>query len=173
MYILERGTTLYQGRVLRAPAAWGIDILLQNESLQLHFPALYDHLLCLPRPSPSSIPSFAYPLCLLSLLVTRCIRQPQHSPTHTLTSRHPAYAPWRPRSQNHRAMSYTWVWLLDPEAFTRVFNEFPEFSAPLRRLRHKWLLRRMVVRAAEQVIHKRRDSDPRTRQHTSTRAVFC
>jgi len=90
MYILERGTALYQGKVLRAPAVWGEDILLNHEPLQLHFAAT--------------------------------------------------------------AMSYTWVWLLDAEAFTRVFEEFPQFAAPLHCLRRKWRCRRMVVRAAEQAL---------------------
>jgi len=40
LYILERGTAIWCARVLRAPAVWGADILLQNEGLQLSFAAL-------------------------------------------------------------------------------------------------------------------------------------
>jgi len=87
LYILERGTALYQARVLHTPAMWGDDILLQDEALQLNFAA--------------------------------------------------------------QAMSYCWVWLLDPESLASVFDTFPDVAKPLDEIRRRWVLRRRLVRAAE------------------------
>jgi len=48
-----------------------------------------------------------------------------------------------------QAMSYCWVWLLDPESLASVFDTFPDVAKQLDSIRRRWVLRRRLVRAAE------------------------
>jgi|LauGreDrversion4_1035100.scaffolds.fasta_scaffold03839_2 hypothetical protein len=71
MYILNRGVALYAGKVKRATVAWGEDILLGNESLQLHVSALAMSYITLYVMDPSSLASIFASLPELSKKLDR------------------------------------------------------------------------------------------------------
>ena len=71
LYILNRGVALYAGKSKRATVAWGEDILLGNESLQLHVSALAMSYLTLFVMDPSSLASIFASLPELSKKLDR------------------------------------------------------------------------------------------------------